>query len=76
MDVSVITTKGRIIIPVKIRRKYGIKVGNKVHFSDYNGKIILHPITEKAIDRNIGVLGTKGRLLRKLLEEKLCMFYK
>lgn len=28
------------------------------------------PLTEETIDKNIGFLGTKGKLLKKLLEEK------
>ena len=76
MDVSLVTTKGRVVIPVMIRRKYGIKAGAKIYFSDDNNKIIMHPITEKTIDLNKGILGTKGRLLRKLMEEKLSILHK
>ncbi len=28
------------------------------------------PLTEETIDKNIGFLGTKGKLLRKLMAEK------
>lgn len=70
MEVSVVTTKGQVVIPAKLRRKYGIKIGTKIQFADENGEIIMLPLTEDTIDKNIGFLGTKGKLLKKLLEEK------
>ncbi len=70
MEVSVVTTKGQVVIPAKIRRKYGIKIGTKIQFEEENGEIIMLPLTEETIDKNIGFLGTKGELLRKLMAEK------
>ncbi len=70
MDVAVVTTKGQVVIPVKIRNKYGIKSGTKIQFVEDNGEIKLYPITEDIIDANIGALGTKGKLLKKLMAEK------
>ncbi|MFC2133800.1 AbrB/MazE/SpoVT family DNA-binding domain-containing protein [Bacteroidota bacterium] len=70
MEVSVVTTKGQVVIPAKIRRKYGIKIGTKIQFSEEDGEITLHPITEETIEQNLGLLGTKGKLLKKLMEEK------
>lgn len=70
MDTSVVTTKGQVVIPAKLRKKYGIKIGTKIQFEEENGEIIMLPLTEETIDKNIGFLGTKGKLLKKLLEEK------
>ncbi len=70
MEVSIVTTKGQVVIPAKIRRKYGIKIGTKIQFEEGNGEIIMLPLTEETIDKNIGFLGTKGKLLRKLMTEK------
>ena len=70
MEVSVVTTKGQVVIPAKLRRKYGIKIGTKIQFAEENGEIIMLPLTEETIDKNIGFLGTKGKLLKKLLQEK------
>ncbi len=70
MQVTAVTTKGQVVIPARIRRKYGIKVGTKIEFIEENGEIKLFPLTEEIIDKNIGFLGTKGKLLRKLKEEK------
>lgn len=37
MEVSVVTTKGQVVIPAKLRKKYGIEVGTKIQFADENG---------------------------------------
>jgi AbrB family looped-hinge helix DNA binding protein len=70
METSVVTSKGQVVIPSKLRRKYGIKSGTLVHFYEDNGEMRLVPVTPELIDRNIGLLGTKGKLMRALLEEK------
>jgi AbrB family looped-hinge helix DNA binding protein len=70
MEISAVTTKGQIVIPARLRRKYGIKIGTKIQFREEDGEIKLFPITEEIIDKNVGFLGTKGKLLAKLKEEK------
>ncbi len=70
METSVVTSKGQVVIPSKLRRKYGIKNGTRVHFYEVNGEIRLVPVTPELIDKNIGLLGTKGKLMRALQEEK------
>jgi AbrB family looped-hinge helix DNA binding protein len=70
MESSVVTTKGQVVIPSKLRNKYKIKNGTHVHFFDKNGEIVLVPLTPELIDANIGFLGTKGKLKKTLLEEK------
>jgi AbrB family looped-hinge helix DNA binding protein len=70
MDIAVVTTKGQVVIPAKFRRKFGIKVGTKIQFIEEEGEIKIFPITEEAIDNNIGFLGTKGTLLKSFMKEK------
>lgn len=70
MGASIVTIKGQVVIPSKLRRKFGIKNGTRVHFCERNGEICLTPITAELIEKNIGFLGTKGKLLRALMEEK------
>jgi len=67
---SVVTVKGQIVIPSKLRRKYGIKSGTRIHFFEKGGEICIVPITHELIDANIGFLGTKGRLKKALAGEK------
>ena len=70
MDKSVVTVKGQVVIPSRLRRKFGIKKGTQVYVYDRNGEIIIKPITDEYIHSMAGITGTKGRLLKALKEEK------
>lgn len=70
MNTTIVTTKGQIVIPIEIRKKYGIIVGTKIRFDEQDGEIKLIPITEAIIQKNIGLLKSKGKLLKALQKEK------
>lgn len=70
MDTSIVTTKGQVVIPSKLRRRYGIRNGTRIHFYEKEGEIRMIPLTHDLVDSNIGFLGTKGKLLKALAEEK------
>jgi AbrB family looped-hinge helix DNA binding protein len=63
------TTKGQIVIPVELRRKYKIKAGTKINVIDTGEAILLKPITEESLKRLQGRLKGKG-VLKTLLEER------
>ena len=70
MKSSTVTVKGQVVIPSKLRRKYGIKSGTSIFFYDEEGEIRIVPVTPEVIEKNTGFLGTKGKLLRALKNEK------
>jgi AbrB family looped-hinge helix DNA binding protein len=70
MDKSVVTAKGQVVIPAKLRRKFGIKKGTQVYLYDREGEIVIKPITDEYIEKMAGMAGTKGKLLKALMEEK------
>ncbi len=70
MDTSIVTTKGQVVIPSKLRRRYGIRNGTRIYFYEKEGEILMIPLTHELVDANIGFLGTKGKLLKALAEEK------
>lgn len=70
MPTTVVTTKGQIVIPSKIRRKYNIKKGTKLYIEENGAEIILKPVTPEYIEKLAGILGTKGKLTKLLLEER------
>ena len=70
MDKAVVTVKGQVVIPSKLRRKLGIRKGTQVSLYERNGEIILKPITDEYIRSMSGMTGTKGKLLKALREEK------
>ena len=70
MDKSVVTVKGQIVIPSKLRRKFGIKRGTQVYLYERGGEIVIRPVTDEYLRSLAGIMGTKGKLLKALLEEK------
>ncbi|PYS37043.1 MAG: AbrB family transcriptional regulator, partial [Acidobacteria bacterium] len=45
MERVVVTVKGQVVIPSKLRSKYGIEKGTQVFVFDRDGEIIIKPIT-------------------------------
>jgi len=70
METSVVTIKGQIVVPVKIRRKFGIKKGTKIAFIEQNGKLFIQPLDKSYFESLAGVLGTEGKMLKSLMEDK------
>ena len=70
MDRALVTVKGQIVIPSKLRRKFGIKKGTQVYIYERDGEITIKPITDDYIRNMAGMAGTKGKLLKSLMDEK------
>jgi len=63
------TTRGRIVIPVTLRRKYDIKEGTRIFIEDNGDSIVLKPITEEYLKKLQGSLKSKGAL-KTLVNER------
>ncbi|HEX2696942.1 MAG TPA: AbrB/MazE/SpoVT family DNA-binding domain-containing protein [Anaerolineales bacterium] len=63
------TVKGQIVIPAKLRKKYGIKNGTKIIVLDNGDSITLKPVTEQYLKNLQGSLKGKGGL-KALLDER------
>ena len=63
------TVKGQIVIPAKLRKKYGIKNGTKIIVTDNGDSITLKPVTEQYLKNLQGSLKGAGAL-KVLLEER------
>lgn len=70
METGVVTTKGQVVIPSKIRHKHKIKKGTRICFIEKHGEIVLKPVTDDCIDNLKGSLGTQGAALKRLVEER------
>lgn len=70
METSIVTVKGQIVVPAKIRRKFGIRKGTKIAFIEQHGKLFIQPLDKSYFDSLAGVLGTEGKLLKSLMEDK------
>lgn len=70
METSVVTVKGQIVVPCKIRKKFGIKKGTKIAFIEQQGKLIIQPLDKSYFESLAGMLGTEGDMLKSLMEDK------
>ena len=68
------TEKGQVVIPVVLRRKYGIKKGTKIQFIEKEGQIILNPITPELFRLKLkklrGIVKGGPSLLKELEAER------
>ncbi len=70
METSIVTVKGQIVVPAKIRKKFGIKKGTKIAFIEQNNKLIIQPLDKSYFESLAGMLGTEGDMLKSLMEDK------
>jgi AbrB family looped-hinge helix DNA binding protein len=69
-DVSTVTTKGQLVIPSKLRRKYGIRKGTLVAIVEEENRMILQPLTPEFIRGLRGSLKGEASALKVLAEER------
>ena len=70
MDRAVVTAKSQIVIPSNLRRKFGIKKETRVCVHERDGAIAIKPITDDYIRNMAGMAGTRGKLLKALMQDK------
>ena len=70
MGSSIVGAKGQVVIPKKIRVMFHIKPGTRVRFEARSGEIVLTPLTPGYFKHMAGFLGTSGKALKLLLEER------
>jgi len=71
MDSVYVTTMGRIVIPVRLRRKLCIKPGTKVCFIERGGDILFQPVTKEYVRSVCGMFkNTKSATAELLIERK------
>lgn len=70
METAVVTTKGQLVIPSKLRRRLGIREGTRIAFEERDGEVVIRPLTRSYFERCAGMLGSKGAAMKALLEER------
>ncbi|MBI5474954.1 MAG: AbrB/MazE/SpoVT family DNA-binding domain-containing protein [Ignavibacteriae bacterium] len=65
------TSKGQIVIPSEVRKRFGIKRGTRIRMeiNERSHQIVLQPITREYIQSMRGRLRGKG-VMRALMQEK------
>jgi AbrB family looped-hinge helix DNA binding protein len=69
-EVSTVTTKGQLVIPSKLRRKYSIRKGTQVAFIEEENRLVLQPLTPEFIRSLRGSLKGEPSALKALLEDR------
>jgi AbrB family looped-hinge helix DNA binding protein len=73
MDTAYVTTKGQLVVPARIRRRFGIKPGTRINFIEEGDRVIFQPVTREYIDSFCGIFkqkpGEKSVVL-ELMEER------
>ena len=70
MKTSVVSVRGQIVVPAKIRQKFGIKKGTKIAFIEQNGKLFIQPLDKGYFESLAGTVGTEGKMLNSLMKAK------
>ena len=70
MDSVCVTTRGRIVIPARLRRKLGIKPGTKVRFIERGNDILFQPVTKEYVRSVCGMLKDTTSATAELLIER------
>lgn len=70
METSVLTSKGQLLIPKRLRTKYGIKSGVKVVFEETDKGVLLTPMNEQYFKSFAGILKSTGNLKVEMKQMK------
>ncbi len=70
MRVVKATVKGQVLIPAPLRRKYRIERGTPLRVYGRDNRIILEPVVRDPVEEGRGMLKTKGRVLKSLIEDR------
>ena len=69
MSTVTVSQKGWVVIPAEVRRRNGIKPGDRLNVVEYGGFISLHPALKNPVEEGWGALRTPGRSLLTALKE-------
>ncbi len=69
-EVSTVTTKGQLVIPSKLRRKYAIRKGTQVAFVEEENRLVLQPLTPEFIRSLRGSLKGEPSATKILQQER------
>lgn len=70
METARVTTKGQLVVPSRLRRKYGIKPGTKICFIERDKEILFQPVTREFIRGVCGMLKSGTSVTQELLKER------
>jgi len=69
-DVVTVSSKGWVVIPAELRKKYDLHAGKAVTIIDYGGVLAIVPLMSNPIEQLAGMLAGKSSLTQALLSER------
>lgn len=69
MSVHSVSSKGWVVIPANLRKKYEILPGTEVRIVDYGGVLAIVPAMKDPVNQAAGILESEKTLTNKLIEE-------
>ncbi|MFA6560427.1 MAG: AbrB/MazE/SpoVT family DNA-binding domain-containing protein [Verrucomicrobiia bacterium] len=73
METARVKSKGQLVVPAKIRRRFNIKPGTRIVFIEENGRLIMQPVTREYIESFHGIFNLKPgekSAVQELLEDR------
>jgi len=70
MNIVKTSSKGQIVIPAEIRKKLGIKPGQKVALTLVDDKAVIEPLPEDPIKALRGIVKGKPSMTKALLKDR------
>jgi AbrB family looped-hinge helix DNA binding protein len=70
MAVVTSTVKGQIVIPAEIRKKLNINKGTRVTVYQEGDRIVVEPLSDDPVSQGRGMLRTRGKVLKALIEDR------
>lgn len=70
METAAVTSKGQLVVPARLRRRYGIKPGTKIRFIERPDGILFQPVTPEYIRSVCGMLSSDSSMTDELLKER------
>lgn len=71
MFTTTVTSKGQVVIPASLRRKFRLHKGAKLGVSEEDGRIIMKVLEGDPIKEGRGMLTTRGAVLKQLVQDRL-----
>ena len=68
---ATITSKGQVTIPVEVRKRFGLKEGERIVFTERNGELLVKPKIKNAIKELQNLRKTLPKLSREEIDEMI-----
>ena len=68
-----VTSKGQVVVPARLRRKFGIKAGTRLTFAEEKGRNVMQPVTKEFISSFRGIFKLKAgekSAVQELLDDR------